>query len=42
MDACRIGDIMAINTKEWSKETKQKIIISAMIIIAAAVFFALI
>jgi hypothetical protein len=33
---------MAIDTKEWSKETKQKIVISAMIIIAAAVFFVLI
>jgi hypothetical protein len=41
MDACRIGDIMAISTKEWSKETKQKVIISVMVIVAAAIFFAL-
>lgn len=33
---------MAIDTKEWSKETKQKIAISAMVILAAAIFFALI
>jgi hypothetical protein len=33
---------MAIDTKEWSKETKQKIVISVMIIAAAAVFFVLI
>lgn len=31
-----------MNTEEWSRETKQKIIISAMVIIAAFVFFALI
>jgi hypothetical protein len=42
MDACRIGDIMAIDTKEWSKETKQKIALSALVLIAAAVFFTLI
>jgi hypothetical protein len=33
---------MAINTKEWSKETKQKVVLSAMVIIAATVFFALV
>jgi hypothetical protein len=42
LDACWIGDIVAISTKEWSKETKQKVVISFMVIIAAAVFFALI
>lgn len=31
-----------MNTEEWSRETKQKVIISAMVIIAAFVFFALI
>jgi len=33
---------MAIETKEWSKETKQKIVISVGIILAAAIFFAII
>jgi hypothetical protein len=33
---------MAIDTKEWSKETKQKIVLSALVLIAAAVFFTLI
>jgi hypothetical protein len=31
-----------MNTEEWSRETKQKVIISAMVILAALVFFALI
>lgn len=33
---------MAIDTKEWSKETKKNIAISATVIIAAIVFFILI
>jgi len=39
LDACWIGENMAISTKEWSKETKQKIVLSALIILAAFVFF---
>jgi len=31
-----------MNTEEWSKETKQKVIISTMVILAALVFFAFI
>jgi hypothetical protein len=37
-----IGETMAIEMKEWSKETKQKILLSVGIIIAAAIFFAII
>lgn len=33
---------MAIKMEEWSKETKQKILLSALVIAAAFVFFALI
>jgi hypothetical protein len=33
---------VAINTKEWSKEVKVKLLLSVAIIVAAAVFFALI
>ena len=33
---------MAIDTKEWPKEIKIKILLSAAIIIGAAIFFALI
>jgi hypothetical protein len=33
---------MAIDTKEWSKETKQKIALSVLVIVAAFVFFALV
>ena len=42
MDACRIGDIMAMDTKEWPKEVKIKVLLSAAIIVGAAIFFALI
>jgi hypothetical protein len=31
-----------MNTEEWSRETKQKVIISVMVILASLVFFALI
>jgi hypothetical protein len=37
-----IGEIMAIDTKEWSKETKKNIALSAIVLIAAIIFFALI
>ena len=33
---------MAIEMKEWSKETKKNIIISALVIIAAFIFFTVI
>lgn len=33
---------MAIDTKEWSKETKKKVLLSALVIISAAIFFAII
>jgi len=33
---------MAISTKEWSKETKKNIALSAVVIIAAFIFFSLI
>jgi hypothetical protein len=33
---------MAINQKEWSKETKKSIILSALVILAALVFFSFI
>lgn len=32
---------MAISNKEWSKETKQKIILSTLVILAAFLFFSL-
>jgi hypothetical protein len=32
---------MAIDQREWSKETKRSIALSALVIIAAAIFFSL-
>jgi hypothetical protein len=39
LDACWIGEVMAIDTKEWSKEIKQKVILSTLIILSAFLFF---
>jgi hypothetical protein len=37
-----IGENMAISQKEWSKETKRNIALSAGVLIAAVIFFSLI
>jgi len=42
LDACWIGEIMGMNMEEWPKETKIKVILSTLVILAAFVFFGLI
>jgi hypothetical protein len=42
LDAFWIGDIMGMSMEEWPKETKVKVILSTLVILAAVVFFGLI
>jgi hypothetical protein len=42
LDACWIGENMPIDTREWPKEIKIKVLLSIAIIFGAFVFFSLI
>jgi len=42
LDACWIGETMGMNTEEWPKETKIKILLSAIVIIGAILFFGIV